>query len=183
MSQILPGNFSWSASDLDLLIILHAKVAWTRDQHDTHVLQRAFDDMHVLVQVAGWRLGGVRQEGILKVHTQSLGEVVVPKRQTALQHSKHTRMFIHSHLFILTNLSRASFLKPLTKTIFGWIYEVLTVLMLTLMTGMRERQDDVGSWLSALMFTLYGDHRTFGQFNSTTFPVNSIHLAVWENWQ
>lgn len=34
------------------------------------------------------------------------------------------------------------------------ICEVLTVLMLTLMTGMRERQDDVGSGLSALMFTL-----------------------------
>ncbi len=78
-------------SDLDLLIILHAKVARTGNQHDAHILQRAFDNVHVLVQVAGWRLGGVRQEGILKVHAQSLGKVVVPKRQTALQESKQRR--------------------------------------------------------------------------------------------
>lgn len=73
---------------LYLLIILHAKVARTGNQHDAHILQRAFDDVHVLVQVAGWRLGGVRQEGILKVHAQSLGEAVVTKSQTALQESK-----------------------------------------------------------------------------------------------
>lgn len=41
------------------------------------------------------------------------------------------------------------------------ICEVLTVLMLTLMTGMRERHDDEGSGLSALMFTLKEDHETF----------------------
>ncbi len=76
-------------SVLDLLIILHAKVAWTGNQHDAHILQRAFDDVHVLVQVAGWRLGGVRQESILKVQAQSLREVVVSKRQTTLQESKH----------------------------------------------------------------------------------------------
>lgn len=71
-------------SGLDLLIILQANVARTGNQHDTHVLQRAFHDVHVLVQVAGWRFGSVRQEGILKVHTQSLWEVVVSKCQTAL---------------------------------------------------------------------------------------------------
>lgn len=79
---------------MDLLIILHAKVARTGNQHDAHILQRAFDDVHVLVQVTGGRLGGIRQEGVLKVHTQGLGEVVVPKCQTTLQESethKHTR--------------------------------------------------------------------------------------------
>lgn len=79
-----------SVKDLDLLVILHAKVAWTGNQHDAYILQRAFDDVHELIQVAGGRLGGVCQEGVLEVHTQSLGEVVVPKRQTALQKSKHT---------------------------------------------------------------------------------------------
>lgn len=44
--------------------------------------------MHVLIQVAGWRLGGIRQEGVLKVHAQGLREVVVPERQTTLQDSK-----------------------------------------------------------------------------------------------
>lgn len=79
-----------SAYDLVLLVILHAQVAWTGNQHDTHILQRAFDDVHVLVQVAGWRLGGVRQEGIFKVHAKSLGEVMVPKRYSTLQQSKQT---------------------------------------------------------------------------------------------
>ena len=81
-SEVCPDGVSSPASDL--LVILHAKVAWTGNQHDTHILQWAFDDVHVLVQVAGWRLGGICQEGILKVHAQSLGEVVVPKCQTAL---------------------------------------------------------------------------------------------------
>lgn len=67
-------------ANLDSLVVLHANVAWARNQHDAHVLQRAFDDVHVLVQVAGRRLGGVCQEGVLEVHTQSLREVVVPKR-------------------------------------------------------------------------------------------------------
>lgn len=34
------------------------------------------------------------------------------------------------------------------------ISKILTVLILTLMTGMRERQEDEGSGLSAFMFTL-----------------------------
>lgn len=72
----------------DLLIILQAEVSWTGNQHDSDILQRAFDDVHVLIQVAGWRLGGVRQEGILKVHAQGLREVMVPKCQTTLQDSK-----------------------------------------------------------------------------------------------
>lgn len=76
--------------NLDLLVVLHANVAWAWYQHDTHILQRAFDDVHVLVQVAGWRLGGVRQEGILKVHAQGLREIVVPKCQAALTKSEHT---------------------------------------------------------------------------------------------
>lgn len=37
---------------------------------------------------------------------------------------------------------------------------ILTVLMLTLMTGMRERQDDAGSGLSALIFTLHREGQT-----------------------
>lgn len=53
--------------------------------------------------------------------------------------------------------------------------------MLTLMTGMRERHDEVGSGLSALMFTLYEDQKTFSQSNSTTLPVSAIHLAVSGN--
>lgn len=72
------------SANLDSLVVLHANVARARDQHDAHVLQRAFDDVHVLVQVAGRRLGGVRQEGIFEVHAQGLGEVVVPERQAAL---------------------------------------------------------------------------------------------------
>lgn len=117
MSKMLPGNVSSSVSDLDLLIILHAKVAWTGNQHDAHILQRAFDDVHVLVQVAGWRLGGVRQEGVLKVHTQSLGEVVVPKRQTALQESKHMHSEGRSpkHFKDARFWNHASFLRLLTK--------------------------------------------------------------------
>lgn len=70
--------------NLDSLIVLHADVARARNQHDAHILQRALDDVHVLVQVAGRGLGGVRQEGVLEVHAHSLGEVVVPKRQAAL---------------------------------------------------------------------------------------------------
>lgn len=76
--------------NLDLLVVLHANVARAWHQHDTHILQRAFHDVHVLVQVAGWRLGGVRQEGILEVHTQGLREIVVPKRQAALTESERT---------------------------------------------------------------------------------------------
>lgn len=82
-----------------LLVILHAQVAWTGNQHDAYILQRAFDDVHELVEVAGWWLGGVGQEGIFKVNTQSLGEVVVPKRQTTLQESKHT--YIHTIYYFL----------------------------------------------------------------------------------
>lgn len=49
--------------------------------------------------------------------------------------------------------------------------------MFTLMTGMRERQDDDGSGLSALMFTLKEGQKTV-QFDAVTFPVRTIHLAV-----
>lgn len=44
-------------------------------------------------------------------------------------------------------------------------WEVLTVLMLTLMTGMSERHEDAGSGLSALMFTLYHNQRTLSYFS------------------
>lgn len=77
---------------MDLLIILQTKIAWTGNQHDTHILQRAFDNVHVLVQVARRRLGGVCQECIFKVHTKSLREVMVPKRQSALLHSKEINL-------------------------------------------------------------------------------------------
>lgn len=76
--------------NLDLLVVLHANVARAWYQHDTHIFQRAFDNVHVLVQVAGWRLGGVRQEGILEVHTQGLREIVVSKCQAALTESERT---------------------------------------------------------------------------------------------
>lgn len=76
--------------NLDLLVVLHANVARAWYQHDTHILQRAFHDVHVLVQVAGWRLGGIRQEGILEVHTQGLWQIVVPKCQAALTESERT---------------------------------------------------------------------------------------------
>lgn len=79
-----PRRTPRTPADLHSLVVLHADVARAGNQHDAHVLQRAFDDVHVLVQVAGRRLGGVRQEGVLEVHAQSLGEVVVPKRQAAL---------------------------------------------------------------------------------------------------
>lgn len=46
--------------------------------------------------------------------------------------------------------------------------------MFTLMTGMRDRQDDVVSGLSALMFTLHEDQRIKIGFNSTTFPISTI---------
>ena len=49
-------------------------------------------------------------------------------------------------------------LHPLEHNLCGLLR--LTVLMLTLMTGIRERQDDVGSGLSALMFTLEKKQRT-----------------------
>lgn len=80
----------FTSVNLDLLVVLHANVARARYQHDTHVLQRAFHNVHVLVQVAGWRLGGVRQEGILEVHTQGLRQIVVPKSQAALTESERT---------------------------------------------------------------------------------------------
>lgn len=80
--------------DLNSLVILHAQVARTGNQHDPHILQWAFDNVHVLVQVAGGRFGGIRQAGVLKVHAQSLWEVVVPKCQAALQDSKHTLFFL-----------------------------------------------------------------------------------------
>lgn len=40
--------------------------------------------MHELVQVAAGRLGGVGEEGIVKVHAQGLGQVVVTERNAAL---------------------------------------------------------------------------------------------------
>lgn len=83
----------WHEQKGDWLIILEAKVARAGNQHHTHVLQRALDDVHVLIQVAWWRLGGIRQEGIFKVHAQGLREVVVPKSQTTLQDSKLGRNF------------------------------------------------------------------------------------------
>lgn len=89
-----------------------------------------------------------------------------------------------SALFLNWNL--LPFLDPRPNPInFCWICEVLTVLMLTLMTGMRERQDDVGSGLSALMFTLHGDqrHLVFQQLNSATFLVSTTHLAVTRKWK
>lgn len=42
---------------------------------------------------------------------------------------------------------------------FCYTLTVLTVLMFTLMTGMRERQDDAGSGLSALIFTLHKEEQ------------------------
>lgn len=76
--------------DSVLLVVLHAQVARTGNQHDSDIFQRPFDNVHVLVQVAGWGLGGVRQEGVLEVHTQGLRQIVVPKCQATLQKRKHT---------------------------------------------------------------------------------------------
>lgn len=85
LNKFHPGSLHAAAGDS--LVVLHAEVAWAGHQHDAHVLQRALHDVHVLVQVAGRRLGGVRQEGVLEVHAQGLGQVVVPEGQATLEES------------------------------------------------------------------------------------------------
>ena len=71
-------------STMSSLVVLHAHVTRAGHQHHADVLQRALQDVHEAVPVAGGRLGGVGQESVLEVHTQGLGKVVVPKGQATL---------------------------------------------------------------------------------------------------
>lgn len=135
-----PRRIFHISANLDSLVVLHANVARARNQHDAHILQRAFDYMHVLVQVAGRRLGGVRQEGILEVHAQSLREEVVPKCQPSLVKESQIDWLLWFLFLLIFCLYH--------------IFCSLTVLMFTLMTGIRDLHDEVGSGLSAFMFTL-----------------------------
>lgn len=60
-------------------------VSGARNQHDAHVLQLPLDDVHELVQAAGGRLRGVRQESVVEVDAQRLRLVMVPEGQAPLE--------------------------------------------------------------------------------------------------
>lgn len=91
---------------------------------------------------AWWRTWGRRPRSS---HTESVGGSGSQTPSDPAEEERHRKLNVISTIKILGR--------------FCCTLMVLTVLMFTLMTGMRERQDDAGSGLSALIFTLHKEEK------------------------